>query len=163
MSINPGGQSRARTKNQFMDQWTVNFEREIVPNLSFSATFIHKRTGNILVNTPINRTTGRPFDYERKTLSQQRTDNRWISTASSSRISNGDGTINGDDVQWIADNTDYEVNNLTALDGHKPERIYKDCNLKSTNVSRAARKCSCPFSTPCRVDRQPQTISRLEH
>lgn len=111
------------TKNQYLDQWTVNFEREIAQDLSFSATFIHKSTGNILVNIPINRATGAPFDYERKPYTTQNgVDVNLYSIIL--RDFNGDGVTNGDDVQWISDNVDYEVRNLEELDGISPKRTY---------------------------------------
>ena len=37
---------------------------------------------------------------------------------------NNDGVTNGDDVQWISDNTDYMVTNLDELDGVDVERDY---------------------------------------
>src|SRR5262249_50092566 len=112
------------TKNQFLDQWTANFERQITNNLSFSATYIHKKTGNILVNIPINRTTGQPYDYERIpfTTSHGQQVNLYSIVK---KDYNGDGVFNTDDVQFIWDNTDYEVTNLPELDGFKPERVYE--------------------------------------
>jgi len=54
------------TKDQHTDQITLNLERELVKDLSFSATYIWKRTGNIFVNWPLNRQTQQPFEYEMK-------------------------------------------------------------------------------------------------
>jgi outer membrane receptor protein involved in Fe transport len=112
------------TKNQFLDQWTVNFEREIIPDLSFSATFIHKRTGNILVNMPINRATGLPFEYERIPFTTSYGQQVELFSIVKKDY-NGDGVFDLDDVQFVWDNTDYVVQNLGVIDGHKPERIYK--------------------------------------
>ena len=111
------------TKNQYLDQFTVNFERELIPDLSFSVTYIHKTTGNILVNIPVNRATGDPFEYERKPYT---TNNGQDVNLYSIVLKdyNGDGVVSGDDVQWIADNVDYEVRNLEELDGFSPKRNY---------------------------------------
>lgn len=111
------------TKNQYVDQFTVNFEREIASDMSFSATYIRKNTGNILVNIPINRATGSPFDYERKPYTTQNGQNVDLYSIVL-RDYNGDGALTGDDVQWIADNVDYEVRNLEELDGISPKRTY---------------------------------------
>jgi len=50
------------TKDQHTDQITLNLERELVKDLSFSATYIWKRTGNIFVNWPLNRQTQQPLN-----------------------------------------------------------------------------------------------------
>ena len=52
-------------KNQFTDHFTLNFQREVARNLSFSASYIYKRAGNLFSNIPINETTGQPWEYER--------------------------------------------------------------------------------------------------
>lgn len=112
------------TKNQFNDQFTVGMEREVASNISFSATYIYKRTGNILVNMPVNRQTGQPFDYERKpyTTSQgQQVDLYSIVW----KDYNGDGLVNSDDITWLGQNTDYAVTNMPSLDGFDPERKYQ--------------------------------------
>lgn len=111
------------TKNQFVDQWTVNFEREVVKDLSFSATFIHKRTGNILVQFPINSATGLPFEYERVPYTTHNGANVDLYSIVLKDY-NGDGVANGADIDWISQNTDYEIINLQAIDGKSPERTY---------------------------------------
>jgi hypothetical protein len=52
LNVNPN------TKNQYLDQWTFNVEREIASDLSISGTYIYRKTKNIMVNVPINNTTG---------------------------------------------------------------------------------------------------------
>src|SRR6185312_1477932 len=105
------------------DQFTLNFEREIGHDISFSTTFIHKRTGNILINVPIDRSTGQQFQYERVPYTTNSGQNVQLYSIVLKDY-NGDGAINGDDVQWIADNTDYQVTNLDDLDGVEPHRNY---------------------------------------
>lgn len=116
-------QVNPNTKNQYQDQFTFNFEREIGNNMSFSATYIHKTTGNILVNIPINRATGQPFEYERSPYTTNNGQNVNLYSIVLKDY-NGDGSITGDDVQWISDNVDYEVRNLEELDGFSPKRNY---------------------------------------
>lgn len=119
------------TKNQFSDQWTLNFEREVANNLSFSATYIHKHTGNLLVNIPINRSTGQPYQYERVpfvTDSGQTVELYSIVK----QDYDGDGKFDVNDVQFIWDNTDFEVNNMPELDGFNPSRIYDGLQFTMT-------------------------------
>ncbi len=111
------------TKNQFVDQFTVGFEREIGHDMSFSTTFIHKRTGNILINIPVDRTTGQPFQYDRVPYTTNNGQNVQLYSIVLKDY-NGDGAITGDDVQWISDNTDSQVRNLDDLDGIEPHRNY---------------------------------------
>ncbi len=112
------------TKNQFSDQLTCNFEREIMRDLSFSATFMHKRTGNILMNWPINRATGKPYEYERK---------HWTTPYGREvdlysivwKDYNGDGVVDLNDVEWINLNTDYVVQNLPkGFEGIDSDRTF---------------------------------------
>lgn len=114
----------AGTDNQFVDQWTVNFEREIVKDLSFSATFIHKTTGNLLVQYPINQTTGEPFEYDRVPYTTNNGQNVELYSVHLQDY-NGDGAVDGADIDWISSNTDYEIRNLQSIDGKDPERTYK--------------------------------------
>ncbi|HSP07104.1 MAG TPA: TonB-dependent receptor, partial [Acidobacteriota bacterium] len=111
------------TKNQFVDQWTLNFEREVVKDLSFAATYIHKRTGNILVQFPLNRATGKPFDYERVPYTTRNGSNVDLYSIVLKDY-NGDGVTNGADIDWISQNTDFQMMNLPSLDGKNPERTY---------------------------------------
>jgi hypothetical protein len=112
------------TKDQYTDQITLNLERELVKDLSLSATYIWKRTGDIFVNWPLNRETQQPFEYERKSYTTQ-----YGETVSLYSVVlkdyNGDGTINGADVGWIGSHLDYQVQNMPTIDGIKPRRLYQ--------------------------------------
>ena len=113
------------TKNQHLDQWTFNFEREITKDLSFSATFIYKKTDNILVNVPINGATGDLFEYERVpyTTSYGQTADLYSVVL---KDFNNDGVIDVGDLDWISSNTAYQVRNLNDLEGFgDANRSYK--------------------------------------
>ena len=112
------------TNNQFVDQWTVNFEREVIKDLSFSATFIHKTTGNILVQFPVNSATGQPFEYERVPYTTHNGQNVDLYSIVLHDY-NGDGAVNGADIDWISSNTSYQIRNLGEIDGMAAERTYK--------------------------------------
>ncbi|MEW6364862.1 MAG: TonB-dependent receptor [Acidobacteriota bacterium] len=117
------------TKPEHTDQFTLNFEREIVRDLSFSATAIYKRSSNILANWPINRATGQPFEYERVpyTTKYGQTVDLWSIVM---KDYNGDGRIDGGDLRWIMMNTDYEVRNLPkSIDGVDTDRSYGGLQL----------------------------------
>ena len=110
--------------NQYQDQFTFSFEREIVKDLSFAATFIYKNTGNILANVPINAVTGEMFEYERvpyTTSYGQQVDLYSVAL----KDYNGDGAVNADDLVWISSNTAYEVRNLNTIEGIDADRTYK--------------------------------------
>ncbi len=110
-------------KNQYVDQFTVGFEREILPDMSFGVTYLHKTTGNILVNIPVDRASGEPFAYERVPYTTANGQNVNLYSIVL-RDYNGDGVVDGSDVQFIYDNVDYEVRNLEEMDGFSPKRTY---------------------------------------
>ncbi len=115
-------------KDQHTDQFTVNLEREIAPNFSVSATYIYKHSTDIYANIDINRVTGQEWQYERIPYT----------TASGQNVNlysivfqdyNGDGVVDGGDVQWVGDNNTSKVVNLPAYDGIKPKRDYQGVQL----------------------------------
>ena len=115
-------------KDQFTDQLTLNLEREIARDLSVSATYIYKHTGNIFANVPINRVTGEEFEYERVpfvTSSGQTVQLYSIVH----RDYNGDGAVDGDDIAWLDDNDTSMVVNMSAYDGIDPKRDYHGFQL----------------------------------
>jgi outer membrane receptor protein involved in Fe transport len=115
-------------KDQFTDQLTLNLEREIAKNFSVSASYIYKHTGNLFANIPINRVTGQEWEYERVPFT----------TAGGQQLQlysivlkdyDGNGEIDGDDIQWISDNNTSRVQNMPAFDGIKPERNYHGAQI----------------------------------
>jgi hypothetical protein len=124
LKIHPG------LKNQHTDQFTVGLEREIFKNFSLALTYIHRDTRDMIVEWPINKVTGQPWEYERKTqvVNGQTVDLYSIVL----KDYNGDGVItNGDggDVQWVNQNRDIEWRNLPTWDGHKARRLFQGVQL----------------------------------
>ena len=123
-------------KDQFTDQFTVSLEREIMKNFSVSGTFIVKHSANLFANIPVMRTSvsalgltaGDEWPYERipfTTLEGQTVDLysvEWLDF-------NQDGKIDGGDVQWVGNNSDYKVVNMGAFDGIKPKRDFQGYQL----------------------------------
>ncbi len=115
-------------KDQFTDQFTLNLEREIAKNLSVSATYIYKHSGDMFANIPLNRVTGQEWEYERIpfTTSAGQTVNLYSIVL---KDYNGDGVANGGDIQWIGNNGTYEVRNMGSYDGVEPKRDYQAFQL----------------------------------
>ena len=124
LKIHPG------LKNQHTDQFTVSLEREIFQNFSLALTYIHRNTKDMIVEWPINKITGQPWEYERKTqVINGQTVNLYSIVLNDY---NGDGVIsNGDggDIQWANENEDIEWRNLPDFDGHKASRLFQGVQL----------------------------------
>ena len=124
LKIQPG------MKNQHTDQFTVSLEREIFKNFSLALTYIHRNTTDMIVEWPINKVTGQPWEYERKT---QVVNGQEVSLYSIViKDYNGDGVITngpGGDVQWVNQNMDTEWRNLPTWDGHKADRLFQGVQL----------------------------------
>ncbi len=117
-------------KDQYTDQFTINFEREVLKDFSVSASWIYKYAGNIFANVPINAHTGEPWAYDRIpfTTSSGQVVNlysiKWLDY-------NGDGVIDGGDVHWLgqAGNSTFQVRNMDEFDGQKAKRVYMGYQL----------------------------------
>ena len=115
-------------KDQYTDQITLNIERELVKDFSISGTFIYKHSANIFANIPLNRQTQQPWEYDRvpfTTSSGQTVELysiKWLDY-------NGDGAIDGKDVAWIGQNSDFQVRNMPTFDGKKAKRDYQGYQL----------------------------------
>jgi hypothetical protein len=118
-------------KDQHTDQLTFNVEREIAHNFSVSASYIFKHTTDIFANIPINRVTGEEWEYERVPFTTST--GRQVSLYSIvQRDYNGDGVVDGADIQWINDNNGSRVQNMPAYDGVTPKRDYHGVQLVFT-------------------------------
>jgi Carboxypeptidase regulatory-like domain len=115
-------------KDQSMDQFTLNLEREVISDFSVSATFIYKHSADIFAHVPINRQTGQDWEYDRVPFSTSSGQSVMLYSIKWEDY-NGDGAINNDDVLWIAWNNDYRVVNMGEFDGRKPKRDYLGLQL----------------------------------
>jgi outer membrane receptor protein involved in Fe transport len=124
LKIHPG------LKNQHTDQYTLGLERELFKDFSVGLTYMYRNSKNMIVQWPINRQTGQPWEYERKT---QVVNGQEVSLYSIViKDYNGDGVItngNGGDVQWIFRNMDNEWRNMPSLDGKKAQRLFQGIQL----------------------------------
>jgi len=111
-------------KNQHTDQFTFNIERELFADFSISATYIYKRTANIFVNWPLNEITKEPFEYGPRVAYTTQFGERVLLYDIVLEDYNGDGNLDGGDVQWIGEHLDFQVRNMPEIDGHKPIRTY---------------------------------------
>jgi hypothetical protein len=111
-------------KNQFTDQVTLNFEREVARNLAVGVSYIYKRAGNLFANIPINDVTGNEWDYERIPFTTASGRNVMLYSVVF-RDYNGDGALDGEDVGWVGNHSTSRVQNMPEFDGVKPKREYQ--------------------------------------
>jgi outer membrane receptor protein involved in Fe transport len=124
LKIHPG------LKNQHTDQYTFSLEREIFRDFSVALTYIHRNSTNMIVQWPLNQVTQEPWEYERKT---QTINNREISLYSIVlKDYDGNGVVDGDDIQWIGDHSDFEWRNMPDMDGKKAQRLFQGLQLTFT-------------------------------
>jgi len=115
------------TKPQFSDQFTLNLERELIKDFSVSLSYIHKSSGNMLFNFPINRTDGSQWNYQQSVVEiDGQSYNVW---GVEQRDYNNDGVYDGADAQWVYDNTTYEVRNMDKWQGKDIKRTYNGFQL----------------------------------
>jgi hypothetical protein len=114
-------------KNQHTDQFTINLEREIIRNFSVGVTYIHRVTKNVIVQWPLNQVTQQPWEYERKT---QTVNDQEVSLFSIVlKDYDGNGVIDGDDIQWIYSNQDFEWRNMPDWEGKKAHRKFQGLQI----------------------------------
>ncbi len=118
-------------KDMYTDQISVNIERELVKDFSISGTYIYKHAADLFVNVPINRVTGQEWEYERMPFELESGEVvnlygiKWLDY-------NGDGVIDGSDINWIGNNGTFRVENQQTYDGKKPQRTYQAVQLVLT-------------------------------
>ncbi|MCP4658995.1 MAG: TonB-dependent receptor [bacterium] len=113
----------------YTDQLTLSLAREVRPNLAVEASYIYKKTGDILVNWPINRQTQGDFVWDRVSYTAASTGNTFDVYTISLVDYNGDGVVDLEDARWVTDNIDYRVRNLGTVDGIPGERTYHGFQL----------------------------------
>lgn len=129
-------QVAAGTKPQYTDQLTLNLERELLRDFSVSFTYIYKKSGNMMMNYPINRLTGQPWEFEPYPYEYWYEDanGEWKSENytlySIPQIDrDGDGDFDWDDAQWVYKNTTHEVRTMNEWNGKKINRSYNGFQL----------------------------------
>ncbi len=112
-------------KDQFTDELSLNVEREVAKDMSVSVSYIYKRAGNLMANVPINKHTGQEWQYDRVPFTTSSGQQVMLYSIKMQDY-NGDGVIDGGDVQWInsSSNNGSMVKNLSAFDGIEPYRHY---------------------------------------
>jgi hypothetical protein len=129
----------AGMKNQFTDQFTISLEREIFRDISVAATYIHRITKNMIVQWPLNRVTQKEWEYERKAIPvtyklPDGSDFTQVNQLYSIVLKDydGNGVIDGDDIRWIGNNSDFEWRNMPGMDGKKAQRLFQGLQLTFT-------------------------------
>ncbi|MGB6866363.1 MAG: TonB-dependent receptor [Candidatus Aminicenantaceae bacterium] len=115
-------------KDMYTDQISVNIEREILANFSISGTYIYKHSANLFVHVPINRETGLEWEYERIPFELE-SGNTVNLYSIIHKDYNGDGVVDGSDIQWIGEHSDFRVENQQSYDGKKAQRKYQALQL----------------------------------
>ncbi|MCP4147723.1 MAG: TonB-dependent receptor [bacterium] len=118
----------AGTKDMYTDQINISIEREVFKNFTAQASYIYKKSGNILANWPINRETQMPWTYERVPYTTEYGQNVNLYNIVMQDF-NGDGVIDWGDADWMFNNTDSQVMNMPEVDGVKPERKFQAMQL----------------------------------
>jgi hypothetical protein len=111
-------------KDMHTDQFSVSLERELVKDFSLSATYIYKHSANLFVNVPINSQTGLEWEYETFPFVTSAGDTVDLYSVIQKDY-DGNGVVDGDDIQWISDNSDVRVENMRSYGGKKPQRTYQ--------------------------------------
>jgi len=124
LKIHPG------LKNQHTDQYTFSLEREIFRDFSVALTYIHRNTKNMIVQWPLNQVTQEPWEYERKTQTINGREVLLYSVVL--KDYDGNGVVNGDDIQWMGDHPDFEWRNMPDMEGKKAQRLFQGLQMTFT-------------------------------
>ena len=107
-------------KDMHTDQMMLNLERELVKDLSLSATYIYKHSADLFVNIPIDRVTGQAWEYVRVPF----------------ELANGETVdlysidlTKYPDLAYVRTNQSFRVENMQTYDGVKPQRTYQALQL----------------------------------
>ena len=117
-------------ENQYTDQYTLTLERELFRDFSVALTYIHRETRNMIVQWPLNKATQKEWEYERKTQTINGQEMSLYSIVLKDYDENG--VIDGDDIQWIGQNSDYEWRNMQDIDGKKAQRLFQGLQVVFT-------------------------------
>lgn len=118
LNVNPN------LKNQYTDQFTITFEREFARDLKFSVSYIYKNSKNMIVRWPLDKITGKEWQTIRIPYTTDEGVNIELVGVPLSDF-NGDGKIDGSDIQYFFNSGNYEWRNLPSFDGIEPHRTYK--------------------------------------
>ena len=111
-------------KDQYTDQFTVTLERELFKDFKLAVSYIYKNTKNMIVQWPIDKLTGK--EWNTKTIpykTEDGVDMNLIIVPFSDF--NGDGAVNGSDVEYFYNAGNYEWRNLTSFNGVDAHRKYE--------------------------------------
>ncbi len=116
------------TKPTHTDQFNISIERELFKDFTVQASYIYKKTGNILANWPVNQETGLPWNYERVPYTTEFGHDVSLYNMIVEDWNN-DGAVNWDDIDWMFNHTDSEVRNMPDVDGKKAMRKFQGLQL----------------------------------
>jgi hypothetical protein len=124
------GEVQPGLKNQHTDQFTVSLERELFKNFTVALTYIHRNARDMIVQWPLNQVTQQPWEYEFKTQTINGRETQLYSIVLKDYDSNG--VVDGDDIRWIGNNSDYEWRNMPDIGGKKAQRLFQGVQLTFT-------------------------------
>ena len=84
----------------------------------------------MIVQWPLNQVTQLPWEYERKTQTINGQDVQLYSIVL--KDYDGSGAIDGEDIRWIGNNSDYEWRNMPDIGGKKAQRLFQGVQLTFT-------------------------------
>jgi hypothetical protein len=116
------------TTSPYTDQFNISIQRELANDLSIEATFVYKKTDDLLALKPYNEVTGEYWQWESQpftTWTGHQTD-VWQVVL---QDYNGDGVADVADARFVVDNTSYRAVNLTDFNGKSVDRSYKGVQL----------------------------------
>jgi hypothetical protein len=116
------------TKDEYVDQINLSLEREILQDLTVQFSYIHKRSGNMLVGWPIDRLTGNEWQWETLPFTSYNGETINIYSIKDMDYDN-DGDVDWDDAAYVIDNTTTQVRNMPEFEGLKPKKVFHGFQL----------------------------------
>jgi outer membrane receptor protein involved in Fe transport len=116
------------TKNPFTDQFTFGVAHELAPSYALEATYIYKKTDDLLVLWPINRQTQQEWQWDQVPYTAANGETYGVYSIAWLDY-NEDGVTDVEDARWVMDNHDFEARNLGSFEGKSGDRVYQGLQL----------------------------------
>ncbi len=111
-------------KDQYTDQLTVTFERELFKDFKFAASYIYKNTKNMIVRWPMDKLTGEEWNTQTIPYTTEDGVDMNLEVVPFTDF-NGDGVLDGSDVEYFYNAGNYEWRNLKEYNGTDARRKYE--------------------------------------